>query len=202
MFVDAKGKACPMPVIMAKKELDAGCGDLTVAVDNKIAVQNLSRLAADHGMQVTVENQEGAFLVHFSGDGKTAEPPQKVPESAQSYCGPLECGYSVFIGKDHMGEGNAELGYNLIKMAIYTLAKSDAVPASVLFMNSGVKLPTGDEQQILDSLNELIGKGTEVLVCGTCLNYYGLTDKLKVGTASNMYDIVSRMQSAAKVITL
>jgi len=202
MFLDAMGKACPMPVIMAKKELDAGCNDLTVAVDNETAVQNLSRLAADHGMQFTVEKRDGTFLVHFSRDGKTAEPLPKMPESVSPSCGPLGCGYSVFIGKDHLGEGDAQLGYNLIKMAIYTLAQNDAVPASVLFMNSGVKLPAGEEQQILDSLNELIGKGTEVLVCGTCLNYYGLTDKLKVGTVSNMYDIISRMLSAAKVITL
>ena len=44
--------------------------------------------------------------------------------------------------------------------------------------------------------------GVEILVCGTCLNFYGLTDQLKVGTVSNMYDIVTRMQKAAKVISL
>ncbi len=195
MFLDAKGKACPLPVIMAKKELDAGCGNLTVAVDDDIAVQNLSRLAASRGLQVTVETKDGVSNVRIAQDGNAA--PEKAP-----VCVPQDGGYAVFIGKDHVGEGDAELGYSLVKMAIYTLSQSDAVPASVLFMNSGVKLPAGDEQQIVDSLNELIGKGTEVLVCGTCLNYYGITDKLKVGTISNMYDILGKMQNASKVITL
>ena len=69
-------------------------------------------------------------------------------------------------------------------------------------MNSGVKLVAGDEQQIIDSVNKLIEKGTEVLVCGTCLDFYGLKEQLKVGEVSNMYDILRRMQEAAKTITL
>ena len=69
-------------------------------------------------------------------------------------------------------------------------------------MNNGVKLVAGDEQQIIDSVNKLIEKGTEVLVCGTCLDFYGLKEQLKVGEVSNMYDILGRMQEAAKTITL
>jgi sulfur relay (sulfurtransferase) complex TusBCD TusD component (DsrE family) len=65
-----------------------------------------------------------------------------------------------------------------------------------------VKLPAGEEQQVIDSLMTLLEKGSIILVCGTCLNYYGLTDRLKVGTVSNMYDIMSAMQRADKVITL
>lgn len=196
MFLDAIGKACPMPVIMAKKQLDAGCGDLTIAVDNDTAVQNLSRLAADSGMQAAVENRDSAFHVRITGDGASAAPEKAPAPASQSG------GYAVFIGKDHLGEGEQELGYNLIKMAIYTLSQGDNTPASVLFMNGGVKLPAGDEQQILDSLNDLIAKGTEVLVCGTCLNYYGIAERLKVGTVSNMYDILEKMHAAAKVIAL
>ena len=69
-------------------------------------------------------------------------------------------------------------------------------------MNSGVKLVAGDEQLIIDSVNKLIKKGAEVLVCGTCLDFYGLKEQLKVGEVSNMYDILGRMQEAAKTITL
>ena len=68
-------------------------------------------------------------------------------------------------------------------------------------MNDGVKLPTLDDQ-VAAHVQTLIGRGVEVLVCGTCLSFYGLTDRLQAGTVSNMFDIVSRMQAAAKVITL
>lgn len=214
MYIDALGKACPMPVIMAKKELDNGCREVTVAVDNKTAVENLSRLASTKGLQVKVTEKDGIFEVAMFVDAEQAAAVQgreagiadrgaeDLDVKAAPTCGPSGCGYAVFIGKDVVGEGERELGENLMKMAIYTLSQSEEVPASLLFMNSGVKLPAGEEQQVIDSLKELQEKGTEILVCGTCLNYYGLTEKLQIGTVSNMYDILGKMQSAAKVVTL
>lgn len=193
MFLDAIGKACPMPVIMAKKELDNGCAELTIAVDNKTAVENLTRLAESQNGSASMEEKDGNFHVTIKVDPASA--PAKAAEQKNSY--------AVFIGKDHLGEGEGELGYNLLKMALYTLSQEEENnPDYVLFMNSGVKLPAGEEQQIIDSLKAMMDKGTEVLVCGTCLSFYGLTDALKIGTVSNMYEILGRMHRSAKVITL
>ncbi len=203
-FIDAFGKACPMPVVLAKKELDAGEKDLTVAVDNEIAVGNLRRLADSNGIEVKVENVEGGFHVIFAGGAKTedAPAPKTEKQSAPAACSVNGCGYTVFFGKDYVGEGDYTLGHNLAKMMLYTLAESDDVPAAVIFMNSGVKMPASDKLDIINSINTLIEKGTEVLVCGTCLNYYGITDELKAGTVSNMYEILEKMKSSAKVITV
>ncbi len=200
-FIDAMGKACPMPVVLAKKEIDAGERDITVAVDNEIAVGNLKRLAAGNGIDVKVENVEGGFNVIFAGGAQVPQTPSSAIEP--SVCSVVNgCGYTVFFGKDYVGEGDYTLGHNLAKMMLYTLAESDDVPAAVIFMNSGVKMPTSDKMDIINSINTLIEKGTEVLVCGTCLNYYGITDQLKAGTVSNMYEIVEKMKSSAKVITV
>ena len=195
MQIDARGKACPQPVILAKKEIDGGCRDLTVLVDNRTAVENLTRLGNSAGMTVTTGETAQGLFVRLTGEGKIVENPVIA-------CPTTGNGYAVFIGKDVVGAGERQLGYNLMKMALYTLAQGDSVPAHVLFMNDGVKLPAGEEQQVIDSLMTLIEKGCLVLVCGTCLNYYGLADRLKVGTVSNMYDIMSAMQRADKVITL
>lgn len=195
MKIDARGKACPQPVIMAKKELDGGCGDLTVLVDNRAAVENLTRLGNSAGVSVASGDTEGGFYVRFTGEAKKAEMPA-------ISCPVTGYGYAVFIGSDKIGSGDDTLGANLLKMALYTLAQGDSVPAYVLFMNGGVKLPAGEEQQVIDSIITLIEKGTLVLVCGTCLNYFGIAENLKVGTMSNMYDIISAMQRADKVITL
>ena len=195
MQIDARGKACPQPVIMAKKEIDGGCRDLTVLVDNRTAVENLTRLGNSAGMAVASGENGGSLFVRLTGEGKIVENPVVA-------CPTTGNGYAVFVGKDVVGAGERELGYNLMKMALYTLAQGDSVPAHVLFMNDGVKLPAGEEQQVIDSLMTLLEKGSIILVCGTCLNYYGLTDRLKVGTVSNMYDIMSAMQRADKVITL
>lgn len=205
-IIDAFGLQCPKPLVLAKKELDAGVTDLAVQVDNETAVKNLTRLGSKKGMAVSVDAIEGGWLISFApGDGTQATDiaiPQAAPAGAS--CGPNGCGYAVFVNHDAVGEGDPQLGRNLVKMALYTLSEADEVPSSLLFMNGGVKLIAGPdaEQQCVDNVAALQEKGTEVLVCGTCLNFFGIGDDLKVGEVSNMYDILERMHEAAKVITL
>lgn len=191
MRIDATGKQCPIPVIMAKKELDAGAQDVEIVVDGRTQADNLKRLGDTVGRPAECEALGDKLLVKFAnGETKAVE---KVAGAET---------YAVFFNKDSIGTNEGELGRNLAKMAIFTLSESENIPAYVLFMNEGVKLVTGIEPQIVENLNTLIEKGTKVLVCGTCLNFYGLKDELKVGTVSNMYDILGAMQEADKVIKL
>lgn len=195
-LVDAKGKPCPTPVIMAKKAMAEGHDTFTVLVDNPTAVENLKRLADNQGFAVAVREEGGTYALDFAkGEGCSA-----CEEAVNS---PLPTGgdWAAFVGRDIIGDGDRELGGNLMRMFFYTLAQGEDKPGAVLFMNAGVKLPTLDEQ-VAHHLKVLSDAGTEILVCGTCLNFYGLTDQLKVGAVSNMYDIVTRMQKAVKVISL
>ena len=194
--LDARGLQCPKPLMMAKKELDAGCDSLLVKVSNEAAVSNLSHLAKRLGREVAIEQQEDFWSVSI-GEGAQGEN----GEAAACECMVKEP-YAVFIGKDHVGEGDETLGKSLMKMVLYTLSESGNPPAHLLFMNSGVKLVAGGEQAVVDSVSSLIAQGTEVLVCGTCLDFYGLKDQLAVGEVSNMYDILGRMQESSKTITL
>lgn len=193
MRLDAAGKACPIPVIMAKKELDNGTQDLSILVDGQTQIDNLSRLGKTYGREITVTPEGEKFVATFA-DGD-----DNIPESAHGFD---EGSYAVFFNKEGLGNGDAELGMNLAKMAIFTLSESENIPTYVLFMNGGVKLTTGVEPQIIENLNTLIEKGTKVLVCGTCLNFFGIKEDCKVGTVSNMYDILGAMQEVSKVITL
>ena len=204
--LDAMGLQCPQPLMMAKKELEAGCGDLAITVSNEAAVNNLKHLGARMNREVEVSEIEGGWRVVFTGEGEVpqiddSEISCDMADGDAGACAAPKT-YAVFVGKDHVGEGDQQLGYNLMKMALYTLSESGKAPDYLLFMNGGVKLVAGEEQQIIDSVSSLIAQGTEVLVCGTCLDYYGLKESLKVGEVSNMYDILSRMQDADKVITL
>ena len=207
-IIDAFGLMCPKPLMLAKAKIDEGVHNLSVHVDNETAVKNVSRLAGKYGLAVAVEQIEGGWSVNFvEGDGAASTSGSAAVAAAATSvavpaCAPDGCGYVVFVGKDHVGEGDPELGRSLMKMALYTLSESDNTPASVLFMNGGVKLVAGEEQQVIDSVSKLVERGTEVLVCGTCLDFYGLKDQLKVGEVSNMYDILDRMQEASKTITL
>ncbi len=198
--LDGFGKACPMPLVMVKKEIDKGNTDICIKVDNDTAVKNITRLAKKKGLGHAVEAIDGGFAITIGGELGPEAAAEQVPAS----CGVSgnACGYSVFIGKDFVGDGDRELGRNLMKMAIYTLNQAEVAPMNLLFMNAGVKLLCGDEPQVIDSVKEMMEKGTDVLVCGTCLNFFGITDELKVGEVSNMYDILERMHESSKVITL
>jgi selenium metabolism protein YedF len=205
-IIDAKGKNCPIPVIMAKKEIDGGNNSFVVEVDNNIAVQNLKKLANSQGFKTEVKEDKENFKVYFLKDSEIAvhedeclecnEILYKVDENKNSLGA-----WTVFIGKEIIGAGNGELGKSLMKMYFYTISEGEELPKSILFMNDGVKVPTLNEQAI-EHLKDLENKGVEILVCGACLNFYGLEEKLKVGKVSNMYDITNQMKDAAKVITL
>ena len=195
-IVDAKGKPCPTPVILAKGAMAQGHTAFTVLVDNPTAVENLKRLGDNQGFAVAVREEGGTYALDFTkGEGCSA--------CKEAVNAPLPTGgdWAVFVGRDIICDGDRELGTNLMRMFFYTLAQGEDKPGAVLFMNAGVKLPTLDEQ-VADHLKALSDSGTEILVCGTCLNFYGITDQLKVGAVSNMYDIVTRMQKAGKVISL
>ena len=195
--IDARGKPCPTPVILAKQAISAGHSSFIIRVDNTTAVENLKRLASNQGFDAAVSEAAGEYALAFT---RGAECSQCQAEAD----GPLPApkgDWAVFIGSDIIGDGDRELGANLMRMFFYTLAQGEDKPGAVLFMNAGVKLPTQDEQ-VVGHLKELAQAGVEILVCGTCLNFYGLTQQLQVGTVSNMYDIVTRMQKAGKVITL
>ena len=191
MRIDAGGKQCPIPVIMAKKELEAGEQDVEIIVDGPTQVGNLERLGDALGRPATSEAFGDKFLVKFA-NGETIKGASVAAADT----------YAVFFNTNAIGTNDSELGGNLAKMAIFTLSESERIPSYMLFMNEGVKLVTGVEPQIVENLNTLIEKGTQVLVCGTCLNFYGLKDELKVGTVSNMYDILGAMQEVSKVIKL
>ena len=190
--LNAMGVACPGPVIMAKKTIDSGEGYFSITVDNDIAVKNLTKLAESQGFSVETKEIEGGFQVIFTGEGvvPVKETTAKQPNN-----------WALFVNKDAIGTNEGDLGPSLITMYFYTLSECNDPPRYILFMNEGVRLPSENEQ-IAEHLKSLQEKGTEVLVCGTCLKYYHLEDKLMAGDISNMYDINERMLKADKVITL
>ena len=200
-IIDATGKACPMPVIMAKTEIEANHDSFIITVDNAIAVENLKKLAVSQSYDAVVSGSGERFEVRFITDGREIPETEMIvlPDSIAAIRGTGK--WVVFMGKDYIGEGDYELGSALVKMFFYTLSQADDVPESILFMNSGVKLPTLDEQ-VVSHLQALEDRGVKILVCGTCLDYYKLKGDLKLGEISNMYDITEKMFAASKVIAL
>lgn len=110
-------------------------------------------------------------------------------------------GSAFLIRAKSIGRGDDELGLNLMMNFIYHLSKAEAAPETIILMNSGVMLAT-EGSEVLEELREMEKKGTRVLVCGTCLNFFNIKDQLKAGQVSNMVEIATTLLGASRVITL
>lgn len=198
-YFDARGMACPLPVVNAKKQAEMlKAGDsLVVAVDNEIAVQNLKRFAQHKGFAVKAEKKgEGDFAV-------TMEITQNGAQTAQAElcCGAdtIQKGLVVVLSSDKMGSGSEKLGTALMKSFVFALTKQDILPETVVCYNSGAFLSC-EGADTLEDLKLLEAEGVKVFTCGTCLDFYGIKDKLSVGSVTNMYEIVQLMEGAEKIV--
>ena len=240
MFIDAKGKPCPQPVILAIRALDAlQAGEtLQVQVDNEAAVENLKRMAQKKGAAADVKADGSCWIVEIvpagapaaqSGAGLSgavatggaqsgaalsggaqsgaalsggAQSSLSAEEQAQQICAaPARGPVIVAIGSAEMGNGDPKLGKILMKSFLYSLTQLDALPQTVLFFNGGVRMTTEGSESIED-LKALEAQGVEILSCGTCLDFYGLKDKLRVGGITNMYVIAQTMAEAGNVVKI
>ena len=199
-MIDCRGMACPLPVVNAKKTADElHTGDvLTVLVDNEIAVQNLQRFASTRGYGATGEKKadnEYAVVIAISG----AEAPQAKDEEISCTLDARKKGMLVVLSANTMGTGDPKLGTSLMKAFVFALTKQDQLPETILCYNTGAYL-TCEGADTLEDLKSMEAEGVTVLTCGTCLDFYGIKDKLAVGSVTNMYDIVERMENAAQII--
>jgi selenium metabolism protein YedF len=191
-IIDAKGLVCPQPVLLTKKALEQE-DTITVIVDNEPAVENIKRLGKTMGCTLQTEKMEdGTFQIHLS---READVCAVMPLDVSCTTGPLV----IAISSDRMGRGDDELGYVLIRSFVHTILSLEPLPQTGIFYNTGVKL-TVKGSEVIDDLKELEKKGVAILVCGTCLNYFGISKDLSVGVISNMYDIASTMAAAGRLV--
>lgn len=196
-ILDARGMACPLPVVNAKKAAESlHPGDtLIVRVDNEIAVQNLQRFAQHMGFAASgdkVNDSEFTVTMVIGGEAKAE------PEIACNL-DTRKKGMLVVLSGNTMGSGDERLGKALMKAFVFALTKQDVLPETILCYNTGAYLTT-DGADTLEDLKLLESEGVTILTCGTCLDFYGLKEKLAVGGVTNMYDIVERMESAQTIV--
>ena len=201
--VNAMGDACPIPVVKTKnaiKEL-SGAGMVETLVDNEIAVQNLTKFGNSKGFTVSSEKKtEKDFTVTFQiPENSTTSTP--AAESAVPACTPdsKKHGLVAVLSANTMGNGEEQLGKILMKSFIFALTKQDQLPEIILCYNSGASL-TCEDSDSLEDLKSLEAEGVKILTCGTCLDFYGLKEKLAVGGITNMYEIVEIMESAGTIV--
>lgn len=207
-IVDARGKLCPQPVIMTKKAVEKNHEkEIKVIVDNAIAGQNVSRFLKKKGFDVAIEAENIDILVtgilenaeEETAEGKTNENLSEKPETEDS----SKKDIAILIARDIMGASDRELGEVLIKGFLGTIPELDDIifPSTVAFMNEGVMLAL-KESSTCDHLIKMQERGCRILVCGTCVNHFGVTDRVGVGEISNMFDITEALLKSDKILSI
>ena len=194
---DCSGLPCPQPVLEARELVASHPSEpIEIIVDNEPAVQNVSRFLQSQGYDVEshAAEQEGRYVIN-GVPGACAIAANTSPDDAGAGAQKI----LVFIPSDTLGTGDDELGRKLMRNFIMTLGELGPDLWRVVFVNSGVKLAVNGSEN-LDALKELETRGVSILVCGTCLDYFGLVESRAVGETTNMLDIVTSMQLASKVI--
>jgi selenium metabolism protein YedF len=196
--VDARGLACPQPVVLAKRAIETN-EQVRVIVDNDTALENVKRLGTKLGCDVKVEKKnDGSYEINLTRKaGSVSAEEEFVPScnTTPAATGP----FVIVFAENKMGRGNDELGYVLVRSFIHTILQETKKPDMMIFYNTGVHL-TLQGSDTLEDLKQIAAAGAEILVCGTCLNFFEVKDKLGVGIVSNMYDIAGAMSRAGRLV--
>ena len=195
--IDARGLACPAPVLQTKATLqEENPNTVKVVVANAASQQNVQRFLESQGFQTKLEQNGADYLVTGTCGSEPMAQPQLSTEPEADAKKIL-----VVCATDRMGFGDDELGLKLMANFLRTLKEMGKELWRLVFVNNGVKL-TIDGSEVIDDLKEYEKGGLKILVCGTCLNHFNLLDQKQVGETTNMLDIVTAMQLADKVINI
>lgn len=195
--IDARGLACPAPVLQTKAALQAEKHDrLKIVLDNAASQQNVQRFLESQGYRTILEQNGADFIVIGAGDSAPETAPrlsvQKQPDVKK---------IMIMCGTDRMGFGDDALGTKLMVNFLRTLKEMGNDLWRLVFVNNGVKL-TIDGSEVIEDLKAMEVGGLRILVCGTCLTHFNLLEQKQVGETTNMLDIVTAMQLADNVITI
>jgi selenium metabolism protein YedF len=196
--IDTKGFKCPVPLIMVKEALvGTPVGEkITVITDNDTSLKNLTTFLKDQGAEMDVKSDNGVHTI------RTERPDTDLSEAeAESYCnaGPVRNDYVVCINGDLMGSGDDELGKLLMESFLGNLKLQAHLPTHVILYNAGVKLALKGTSTCV-SLSELEDRGCRVMLCGTCIDHYGVQYDIGVGMISNMVTITETLVSTGHVV--
>ena len=181
LTVDVRGSLCPKPVIETKKVSDANPDAIiTTIVDNEVSRDNVEKFGKSRGYDVAIGQDGIDFFIKLTPN---VEPAPEIDCKSMNYSDRI-----ILMTKDYLGEGSEELGRNLMKTFWVCMLEADVKPSKIYFINSSVKMVVNDSVH-LENIKKLAELGVEIAACGICLDYFGVKDKLGVGSITNMYAI-------------
>ena len=200
--IDARGLACPAPVLQTRATLQEDHPDsVKVVVDNAAAQQNVQRFLQSQGFQTTLEQDGADYLVTGTFGSEPREQPNQTETPPSADRKTVAKKIMVMCATDCIGVGDDALGLKLMVNFLRTLKEMGNELWRLVFVNNGVKL-TIEGSEVLEDLKNYEKEGIKILVCGTCLDHFDLLEKKQVGETTNMLDIVTALQLADQVVSI
>lgn len=194
--LNCQNLACPQPVLECKKLIEEQSpAAFSILVDNEAAKENVSRFVGTKGYAVTTVAIAGGWRIQATGSGEACGCEVMSPAQLAA----VDTRVCVFIASDVIGSGDDVLGGKLMKNFLATLPELGSDLWRIVMVNGGVKLAVHDSP-VIEELKKLEAAGVTILVCGTCLDFFGILDAKAVGQTTNMLDVVTSMQLAGKVL--
>lgn len=194
-IIDARGKLCPEPLMMTRRALkEAAQGDnIEVITDNDTACKNIGSYLTEMKIAFTEADGRVSFIAGNHDASLLAATPACPVKKVNNN------GYVIVIKSEEMGSEDPNLGRLLMRAFINTVGDSEKLPQTILIYSGGVRLTLlgTDTSRSLAKLEE---KGVEIIICGTCVDFYQLKDSIKIGTISNMFVIVEKMANATNIV--
>ncbi|MDL2316193.1 sulfurtransferase-like selenium metabolism protein YedF [Desulfovibrio sp. OttesenSCG-928-A18] len=206
VFIDCRNMPCPQPVMKLLELFKSSRpADLDVIVDNLAGLENVSRFLRSKGYAASYGEEGALWRIRAHTDAAGPAPEggaNSAPEDLPSYaCRPAaeDMRTLVLIITPVFGSGDDELGGRLMKNFLGTLPEIGSALWRIILLNGGVTL-AAEGSPVLEQLRNLEKSGVSILVCGTCLEHFGLLAKKAVGETTNMLDVVTSMAAASKII--
>ena len=191
MKIDARGLACPEPVIKTRQAL-AKIDEraVEILVDNQGAVGNLQRLAQSKALACSVAREGRCWRVSIAK--------AKTGEDSPAACPAVSEETFLIVATDSLGKDEA-LGKVLMIRFFETMAAGADLPHTIFFLNAGVRLAT-TEDSVVPQLQKLEQKCVNVFSCGTCLKFYEIEKELKVGKTGSIDQVVEAVAGPLRVV--
>lgn len=191
-LIDARGSFVPLPVEDIKHRLIKSDEPyLVTIVDNPQDRDKVLSMVREMNLKAKVYNEESGYYIRIEKEEVAGLPTELSADFEQV----------ILVTSDKLGQGDGLIGRDLMEKCLKELTGSDVLPQTMIFTNSGVSLVC-EGSPALGELMELERRKVRIFACDQSLLYYGLKEKLCVGTAIKVFTMVNYLTAATKVLTL
>jgi selenium metabolism protein YedF len=191
--IDCSGFSCPGPLIQTKTYYDTAKEGTSfkVIVDNEVSSLNVERFLKQNGCDYEVIKESETRYLLYSDVVKASLEVDKNEKK--------DITLLYYIASRSVGTGDCDLGNPMLFSLIANIKNLDRLPNTLIFINAGVRA-LAESEKMQEDVKELIELGVKVYYCGTCAVHFNVTNDIKVGTISNLHEIMTLLGEHDRIV--